>query len=278
MLHRSFGKICFASISDGTGRIQVLFSRENCSIVVDGKTVSEISPLVGETQEGYPIQPPLQGEESKSEPLSAYKFAEKLIDLGDFIGVRGELFYTHKGELTLFAKEFTFLTKAIRPLPEKWHGMENDDERYRKRYLDMAMDDELRAMFARKSNFWKATRDFLVSKGFMEVDTPTLEHTTGGAEARPFATHHNDYDVDVYLRICVGELWQKRLMAGGFPKTFEIGRAYRNEGSSPEHLQEFTNMEFYWGYADYEMGMQLVQEMYQAIAMQVYGRTTFTAK
>jgi lysyl-tRNA synthetase class 2 len=156
--------------------------------------------------------------------------------------------------------------------------MENDDERYRKRYLDMAMDDELRAMFARKSNFWKAVRDFLVSKGFMEVDTPTLEHTTGGAEARPFATHHNDYDVDVYLRICVGELWQKRLMAGGFPKTFEIGRAYRNEGSSPEHLQEFTNMEFYWGYADYEMGMQLVQEMYQTIAREVYGKTTFTAK
>ena len=258
MLHRSFGKICFASLSDGTERIQVLFSRENCSIIVDGKAKMELS--------------------GEAEPVTAYKFAEKLIDLGDFIWVRGELFYTHKGELTLFAKEFTFLTKSIRPLPEKWHGMENDDERFRKRYLDMAMDDELRAMFARKSKFWKATRDFLVSKGFMEVDTPTLEHTTGGAEARPFATHHNDYDTDVYLRICVGELWQKRLMAGGFPKTFEIGRAYRNEGSSPEHLQEFTNMEFYWGYADYEMGMELVQEMYQSIAMQVYGRTTFTAK
>lgn len=156
--------------------------------------------------------------------------------------------------------------------------MENDDERYRKRYLDMAMDDALRAMFVRKSNFWRATRDFMVAKGFLEVETPTIEHTTGGAEARPFATHHNDYDVDVYMRICVGELWQKRLMAGGFPKTFEIGRAYRNEGSSPEHLQEFTNMEFYWGYADYEMGMRLVQELYQHIAMQVYGKTQFTAK
>jgi lysyl-tRNA synthetase class 2 len=156
--------------------------------------------------------------------------------------------------------------------------MENDDERYRKRYLDMAMDDALRAMFVRKSNFWRATRDFMVAKGFLEVETPTIEHTTGGAEARPFATHHNDYDVDVYMRICVGELWQKRLMAGGFPRTFEIGRAYRNEGSSPEHLQEFTNMEFYWGYADYEMGMRLVQELYQYIAMQVYGKTTFIAK
>jgi lysyl-tRNA synthetase class 2 len=258
MLHRSFGKICFATISDGTGKIQVLFSRENCSINVDGVIKTELS--------------------ENEEVISAYKFVEKLIDLGDFIGVRGELFYTHKWELTIFAKEFTFLTKAIRPLPEKWHGLENDDERYRKRYLDMTMNDDLRAMFHRKSRFWDATRSFLQSKWFLEVETPTIEHTTGGAEARPFATHHNDYDVDVFMRICVGELWQKRLMAGGFPKTFEIGRAYRNEGSSPEHLQEFTNMEFYWAYADYEDGMKLVQEMYQTIAKTVYGRTEFSAK
>jgi lysyl-tRNA synthetase, class II len=258
MLHRSFGKICFATISDGTGRMQILFSRENCSINIGGETKTE---LTGE-----------------AEPVSAYKFAEKLIDLWDFIGVKWELFYTHKGELTLFVSEFTFLTKAIRPLPEKFHGMENDDERYRKRYLDIAMDDELRSVFLRKSAFWKATRDFLVQKGFLEVDTPTLEHTTGGAEARPFATHHNDYDVDVYLRISIGELWQKRLMAAGFPKTFEIGRAFRNEGSSPDHLQEFTNMEFYWAYADYEMGMNLVEEMYKYIAKTVYGKTTFSAR
>lgn len=258
MLHRSFGKICFATISDGTGRIQVLFSRENCSINLGSESKTE---LTGET-----------------EPVSAYKFAEKLIDLGDFIGVKWELFYTHKGELTLFVKEFSFLTKAIRPLPEKFHGIESDDERYRKRYLDMTMDDELRATFIRKSKFWKATRDFLINKWFLEVDTPTLEHTTGGAEARPFATHHNDFDVDVYLRISIGELWQKRLMAGGFPKTFEIGRAFRNEGSSPDHLQEFTNMEFYWGYADYEMGMKLVEEMYRYIAIEVYGKTKFSAR
>lgn len=192
--------------------------------------------------------------------------------------MRGELFYTHKGELTLFAKEFTFLTKTIRPLPEKFHGIENDEERYRKRYLDMATDENLMSVFFRKSAFWKATRDFLVNKGFLEVDTPTLEHTTGGAEARPFATHHNDYDVDVFLRISIGELWQKRLMAGGFPKTFEIGRAYRNEGSSPDHLQEFTNMEFYWAYADYEDGMKLVEDMYRYIAKTVYGKTVFTAR
>lgn len=258
LLHRSFGKICFATISDGTGRMQILFSRENCSINADSGVKTELW--------------------WEAEPVTAYKFVEKLIDLGDFIGVRGELFYTHKWELTLFVKEFTFLTKSIRPLPEKWHGIENDDERYRKRYLDIAMDDELRSTFLRKSAFWKATRDFLVSKWFLEVDTPTLEHTTGGAEARPFATHHNDYDVDVFLRISIGELWQKRLMAAGFPKTFEIGRAYRNEWSSPDHLQEFTNMEFYWAYADYEMGMNLVEELYKYIAKTVYGRSKFSAR
>lgn len=144
MLHRSFGKICFATINDGTGRIQVLFSRENCSINVDGTIVPEL-------QEG-------------EEHISAYKFIEKLVDLGDFIGVRGELFYTHKGELTLFVKEFTLLTKAIRPLPEKWHGIEDDEERFRKRYLDMVMNDDLRAMFYRKAHFWKVIREFLQKK------------------------------------------------------------------------------------------------------------------
>jgi lysyl-tRNA synthetase, class II len=279
MLHRSFGKICFASISDGTGRIQILFSRENCSIVVDGTRQTTLLPVILNGVKDLGASETLDSSQAQNDgSISAYKFAEKLIDLGDFIGVRGELFYTHKGELTLFAKKFTFLTKAIRPLPEKFHGIENDDDRYRKRYLDMTMDDELRSMFYRKSAFWNATRSFLISKGFLEVDTPTLEHTTGGAEARPFATHHNDYDVNVYLRISIGELWQKRLMAGGFPKTFEIGRAFRNEGSSPDHLQEFTNMEFYWAYADYEMGMQLVEEMYKHIAETVYGKTIFTAR
>jgi lysyl-tRNA synthetase class 2 len=133
-------------------------------------------------------------------------------------------------------------------------------------------------MFAKKAKFWEVTRNFLLEKGFVEVETPTLEITTGGAEANPFKTHHKDFDIDVYLRISIGELWQKRLMAGGFPKTFEIGRAYRNEGSSPEHLQEFTNMEFYWAYANYEDGMKMVEEMYKRIAMEVFGTTKFTAK
>ena len=278
VLHRSFGKICFATISDGTGRIQILFSRENCSIMVDGEKKDMLTFIDEDTSNKKVVEWIAMTSSGEALGTSAYKFAEKLIDLGDFIWVTGELFYTHKWELTLFVKEFTFLTKAIRPLPEKFHWVTDDEERFRKRYLDMALNEDLRAMFYRKAKFWEVTRNFLKEKGFLEVDTPTIEHTTGGAEARPFATHHNDYDVDVYMRICIGELWQKRLMAGGFPKTFEIGRAYRNEWSSPEHLQEFTNMEFYWAYANYEDGMKMVQDMYQQIALETYDRTTFSAK
>jgi lysyl-tRNA synthetase class 2 len=132
-------------------------------------------------------------------------------------------------------------------------------------------------LFIKKAKFWEVTRAFMKERGFLEVETPTLEVTTGGAEANPFKTHHKDFDIDVYLRISIGELWQKRLMAAGFPKTFEIGRAYRNEGTSPEHLQEFTNMEFYWAYADYEDGMKLVEDLYRTIALEVFGTTKFTS-
>jgi len=145
----------------------------------------------------------------------------------------------------------------------------------RKRYLDFLMNPELRELLVKKSKFWDVTRTFFKERGFLEIETPTLELTTGGAEARPFQTHHHDFDVDLYLRISVGELWQKRMMAAGFPKTFEIGRVYRNEGTSPEHLQEFTNMEFYWSYADYHDGMNLVKELYKTIAEKVFGRTKF---
>jgi lysyl-tRNA synthetase class 2 len=138
------------------------------------------------------------------------------------------------------------------------------------------MNQEVRELIEKKSKFWDTTRSFFKDKGFLEVETPTLELTTGGAEARPFKTYHNDYDLDVYLRISVGELWQKRLMAAGLPKTFEIGRVYRNEGSSPEHLQEFTNLEFYWSFADYKDGMALVRDLYIDIAKEVFGQTAFT--
>ena len=200
------------------------------------------------------------------------------VDIGDFISVTGNFFTTQRGEQSLMVKSWTIATKTLLPLPEKWHGIKDDDERYRKRYLDILMNEELRDLFIKKSKFWDVTRSFMKDNGFLEVETPTIELTTGGAEATPFKTHHNDYDLDVYLRISIGELWQKRLMAAGFPKTFEIGRAYRNEGSSPEHLQEFTNMEFYWSFADYNDGMDLVKEMYRKIAQEVFGSTKFTTR
>ncbi len=201
-----------------------------------------------------------------------------LIDIGDFVSFAGTFFVTQRGEQSMQATRFVLATKSLLSLPEKWHGIQDDDERFRKRYLDILTNSEVRDMFFLKTKFWRATRNFLEEKGFMAVDTPTLEVTTGGAEAAPFATHHNDYDLDVYLRISVGELWQKRLMAAGFPKTYEIGRVYRNEGSSPNHLQEFTNMEFYWAYADYNMGMDLVKEMYRRIATEVFNKTSFTTR
>ncbi len=198
------------------------------------------------------------------------------IDIGDIISVTGTFFVTQRGEQSILIKSWTIATKALLPLPEKWHGLVDPDEKLRKRYLDFIMDPDSRQLFIKKAKFWKVTRNFLEEEGFLEVETPTLEVTTGGAEATPFRTHHNDFDLDVYLRISVGELWQKRLMAGGFPKTFEIGRVYRNEGSSMEHLQEFTNMEFYWSYADYHDGMALVVKMYRKIANEVFGTTKFT--
>lgn len=198
------------------------------------------------------------------------------VDIGDILSVTGTFFLTQKGEQSILVNSWVIASKSLLPLPEKWHGITDPDEKFRKRYLDFIMDKDVRDLFYKKSKFWEVTRDFMKSEGFLEVETPTLETTTGGAEATPFKTHHNDYDLDVYLRISVGELWQKRLMAGGFPKTFEIGRVYRNEGSSPEHLQEFTNMEFYWSYANYEDGMDMVVRLYRKIANEVFGKTKFT--
>ncbi|MEI7463177.1 MAG: lysine--tRNA ligase, partial [Candidatus Taylorbacteria bacterium] len=200
------------------------------------------------------------------------------VDIGDIISVTGTLFTTKRGEQSILVTSWTIAAKSLLPLPEKWHGLTDPDEKFRKRYLDFIMDTEVREIFKKKAKFWDVTRQFMKDEGFLEVETPTLETTTGGAEATPFKTHHNDYDIDVYLRISVGELWQKRLMAGGFPKTYEIGRVYRNEGSSPEHMQEFTNLEFYWSYADYNDGMELVVKMYRKLAQEVFGTTKFTYK
>ncbi len=200
------------------------------------------------------------------------------IDIGDIVSVTGTFMTTQRGEQSILVTSWTIAVKALLPLPEKWHGLTDPDEKFRKRYLDFIMDKAARDIFYKKAKFWEVVRTIMKEEGFLEVETPTLETTTGGAEATPFKTHHNDHDMDVFLRISVGELWQKRLMAGGFPKTFEIGRVYRNEGSSPEHMQEFTNLEFYWSYADYNDGMEFVTRMYRRIATEVFGTTKFTYK
>lgn len=216
----------------------------------------------------------------KSDEMDAagYALFNETTDIGDFIEATGIAYTTKRGEKALFVSGWNMLAKSLLPLPEKWHGLTDDDERYRKRYLDILTDPELRTLFEKKAKFWEVTRNFMKESGFMEVETPTLEVTTGGAEANPFKAFHKDFALDVFMRISVGELWQKRLMAAGFPKTFEIGRVYRNEGSSPDHLQEFTNMEFYWAYANYCDGMKLVEQLYRTIAEEVFGTTTFTTR
>ncbi len=213
--------------------------------------------------------------ESSEEVMNFYR---DFVDIGDFIEVTGTVFVTKSGQQSILVTNLSMLSKALLPLPDKYHGIQDEELRMRERYLDILTNQDLRNLFEKKAKFWQVVRTFLNDKKFLEVETPTIEVTTGGAEARPFKTYHNDFDLDVYMRICVGELWQKRLMAAGFPRTYEIGRAYRNEGSSPDHLQEFTNCEFYMAYANYEDGMKLVQELYRTIAREVFGTTTFTTR
>ncbi len=197
------------------------------------------------------------------------------IDVGDFIEATGVPFMTKRDTEAVGVTTWRVLTKALESIPSEHFGIKDEETRYRKRYLDILLNPELRDLFIKKAQFWEVTRQFMKDHGFLEVETPTIEVTTGGAEARPFKTWHNDFAMPVYMRICIGELWQKRLMAAGYTKTFEIGRAYRNEGSSPEHLQEFTNLEFYWAYADYRDGMTFVRDLYRTIATEVFGKTKF---
>jgi lysyl-tRNA synthetase class 2 len=202
---------------------------------------------------------------------------QNTIDIGDFIEITGKLFITKRGEKTLQVEAWKILTKSLRPLPEKWHGLQDEEERLRKRYLDVLFNPEVKDTLEKRSKFFNSIRTFLQKKNFMEVDTPILENTAGGAEARPFITHYNAYDTDVYLRISP-ELWLKRLMIAGFSKVFEIGRIFRNEGVDAEHLQDYTHTEFYWAYADYHDGMKLIEEMYKYVAEETFGTLKFTVK
>ena len=238
MAQRGHGGATFLDINDGSGKIQVIIK----------------SDKIGE---------------------KGYKFFMDVFDIADFVEIKGILFTTQRGEETIEAVDYKMLSKALLPLPEKWHGLQDIEEKLRKRYLDILFNPEVKQIVEKRTMFWASMREFLVKKGFLEVETPVLETTPGGADARPFKTHHNALDMDVYLRISMGELWQKKLMVAGFEKTFEIGRQFRNEGMDAEHLQDYTQMEFYWAYADYEQGMKMVEEMYKYIAKKTFGTLKF---
>ncbi|TSC56979.1 MAG: lysyl-tRNA synthetase (class II) [Parcubacteria group bacterium Gr01-1014_18] len=194
----------------------------------------------------------------------------KLLDVGDFINVTGTLLKTHKGEITLNVESWDLLSKSLRPLPDKWHGLKDEEERYRRRYVDLIMNKEVRDLFRKQSEFIRAFREFYWSRGFMEVKTPVLENIPGGAEANPFITHHDTLDIDLYLRISL-ELHLKRLTVGGFEKIFEIGPVFRNEGMSTQHLQEFTMLESYEAYRDYNYLINFVEELYYTSIVRIFG-------
>lgn len=223
MSKRKMGKISFLDLRDIEGRIQLCIKKDEI------------------------------GEE-------LYKLIHETLDIGDFIGVGGEIFKTQTGELTIRVSSYEFLGKSLRPLPEKFHGVTNKEILYRERHLDLIMNDDTKKRFLLRSKFIKLMRDFLDQKGFIEVETPVLQNTASGATARPFITHHNTYDTDVFLRISP-ELTLKKLIIGGFTNIFEIARDFRNEGISINHLQDFTMIEGYSAYYNYKDNMKLLQEM-----------------
>jgi lysyl-tRNA synthetase class 2 len=234
MSRRSIGKMSFLDIRDSSGKIQL-------SLRYD-----------------------LLGKEK-------YEFLQD-IDIGDIMGAKGKLFRTKSGELTLEVSDFAMLSKSLRPLPEKWHGLADVEKRYRQRYLDLISNEENKNIFVLRSKIITAIRTFLDDRGFMEVETPVLQPHAGGALARPFVTHHHTLDEDLYLRIAL-ELHLKRLVVGGFDKVYEIGRAFRNEGISVRHNPEFTLLECYQAYSDYNDMMKLVEEMLRYVAQEVLGNT-----
>ena len=233
---RSFGKASFLVISDGRSRLQVYVRQDALS------------------ERDYQLS--------------------KLLDLGDHIGVSGHLFRTKTNELSIWAGGLQFLAKCFLPLPEKWHGLQDVEIRYRQRYLDLIVNPDVRRVFEIRTRAVSAIRDFLTASGFLEVETPMMQPIAGGALARPFVTHHNTLDMKLYLRIAP-ELYLKRLTVGGIERVFEINRNFRNEGISTQHNPEFTMLEFYWAYVDYQRLMTFTEELLSTVAQQVIGTTTF---
>jgi len=241
MAIRKHGKAIFADIFDGSARLQAFLS----------------SDVLGNEQ---------------------FVLFDEAVDMGDVLEVVGTFAKSKSGQESINVTSWRMLTKALRPLPDDWHGLQNEEERLRKRYLDILTRDELREMVRLRAMFWSAVRRFHEERGFLEVQTPVLEVTTGGADARPFKTHHNAFDMDVYLRISAGELWQKRLMVAGFEKTFEIGPVFRNEGMSAEHAQDYIACEAYWAYADWRMMAEFLKECYRYVIQETFGTLTFTIR
>ncbi|MFC1727314.1 lysine--tRNA ligase [Patescibacteria group bacterium] len=237
MAKRGHGKIQFWDLSDESGKIQLVFKEDK---LINSLTRELVT----------------------------------LIDIGDFIDVQGKVFKTKAGEKSVEVNDFHLLTKSIRPLPEKWQKIKDQELVYRRRYLDLAVNPERREMFKRKARFWELNREFMKKEGFIEVETPILEHRTGGADARPFVTHFNTLGQDFYLRISP-ELYLKRLIGGGFEKVFVLGPNFRNEGISDEHLPEYYAIEWYWAYADYQDNMAMIKKMFRFLAKELYGKTRF---
>ncbi len=207
---------------------------------------------------------------------AAFDLFAATVDMGDFVEASGTMFKTKRGERSLKVQKWRMLSKSLLPIPTEHFGIKDEELILRQRYLDILLNDEVRKMFIRRAKFWQSARDFYLSRGFLEVETPVLETTPGGADARPFKTHHHALDIDVYLRISAGELWQKKLLVAGFPKVFEIGRIFRNEGQSREHLQDYTQLESYEAFADVRSGMEFVKELYRYIVKETYGQYSFT--
>ena len=202
----------------------------------------------------------------------AYKLFINNFDIGDFVELRGALFKTKKGEKTIEVSDFKILAKSLLPLPEKWHGFRDIEERFRKRYLDLIFNPEVKKKFELRSKIIQEIRKFLEREGFLEVETPILQPIYGGAKARPFKTHLNAFDLDMYLRIAP-ELYLKRLLVGGFEKVFEIGKCFRNEGVDRFHNPDFTMLEFYWAFADYKDLMKLTEKLFESIFKNVFGKS-----
>jgi lysyl-tRNA synthetase class 2 len=236
MAKRGHGKVVFGDLRDSTGKIQLYLK----------------SDYVG---------------------ADKFKLLEN-IEVADFIGVSGELFKTHTGELSVKVLEFIVLSKALRPLPEKWHGLKDVEARYRQRYLDLVSNEDVKKVFILRSQIVRSVRNYLEGKGFLEVETPMMHPIAGGAAGRPFKTHHNEYNMDLFLRIAP-ELYLKRLLVGGLERVFEINRSFRNEGVSIKHNPEFTMLEVYAAYANFEAMMHLCESLVVSVAQEVFGTLQF---